>query len=748
MQQENQFFRSLFDNAPFPYQSLDSDGRILSVNKAWQEELRYERHEVLGRWFGDFVYSDQRETFRHRFAQFINEGSIQGVVWQLVRKDGSTLHVSFSGRIAQDESSRFLQTQCMFFDLSKRSEPEEQLRESEELRLALMESTEEGFALFDSELTLIYANAAGAQMLGVNAEEIAGNTMAEISPKSTRTESYGMYQLVLETGEPACMTEFTQSARFGERAIASQAFKVGDNLGVILHDVTEAKAAERRLQESEAHWRALVESTADHVVLLNPDLTIEYIHCAFPGLTVDQLMRTALYEYVVPTQQDAVRLMLQTVLETGKPISYETVYVDPEGKKMNYELRVVSRRRLGEIVGLIVSARDITDRKLDVERSEQLLKRETAMASLAIDFGRAETLLEVYRASYRQVKAVMATDCFIISRLDRARQQIKAAYVISDGDEQDVSALPRIALESEGNGIQSQVIRTGEALIVADNHVAMATTESLYHVSGERSEVSRLNPKEHVPGLLPSSLLVPIRFRSEIVGVMQVQSSQMNAYRTEDANLLAGLAGITAVAMENRELIGQLQGSYEGVIRALSKAIELRDPYTQQHQEGVARIAARIAQELHLPQEQVHAIELAANIHDIGKVIVPAEILSKPSRLTGAQMSIVQSHVASAHEVLEDTAFPWDIDGIVLQHHERLDGSGYPNGLQGDAIRLEARILAVADIADAMMAHRPYRPAHSLEDTMSELRRLRGSALDTSVVDACLDVLRQDAAAS
>ncbi|MBU1049602.1 HD domain-containing protein, partial [Candidatus Bipolaricaulota bacterium] len=141
------------------------------------------------------------------------------------------------------------------------------------------------------------------------------------------------------------------------------------------------------------------------------------------------------------------------------------------------------------------------------------------------------------------------------------------------------------------------------------------------------------------------------------------------------------------------------------------------------------------------------AIVLAANIHDIGKVIIPAEILSKPSRLSQAQMSIVQSHVAVAHEVLEDIDFPWPIDEIVGQHHERLDGSGYPKGLCGEDIRLEARILGVADVADAMLSHRPYRPAFSLQDTMDELLRLRGYALDAVVVDACLEVLKQEAVA-
>jgi len=207
------------------------------------------------------------------------------------------------------------------------------------------------------------------------------------------------------------------------------------------------------------------------------------------------------------------------------------------------------------------------------------------------------------------------------------------------------------------------------------------------------------------------------------------------------------LASITAVAVENRSLVTKSQAAYEGTIRALSKAIELRDPYTSQHQEGVARIAAKISEQLGLKGDQLRAVELSAHIHDIGKVVIPAEILSKPTALTDAQMLIVQAHVEAADEVLSGVAFPWPIADIVCQHHERLDGSGYPNGLRDDQIRLEARILAVADIADAMMSHRPYRPAFSLEETVAELRRLSGQALDSAVVDACLGVLEHESLA-
>ena|GEM_PF-1242470 len=748
MQQENEFFRLLFDDAPLPYQSLDSEGRILTVNKAWQTELKYEKHEVLGRWFGDFIHSDQRETFRERFRQFVEEGSVQGIVWQLQRKDGSTLHVSYNGRIAKDETSRFLRTQCMFFDLSRRSEAEVQLRESEELRTAFMDAADEGFALYDAQLRLIYVNPAAVHLFGSPECELLGRTLSELSPGVEETDRYAQYRRVIDSGEAFSIEEYQGLPHSDGDWYAVHVFKVGENMGVIWRDITDLKCSEQKLQESEARWRSMAEGSPDHVLILDQELKIEYVNFPSPGLTIDQLIGTPLYEYVAPAEQDSVRLLLQTVFDTGEPASYGTEYSSPEGSTISYESRAVPRIANGQTVGLLVSSRDITSRKQDADRIERLLKRETAMAALALDFGRATSLIDVYRTTYRQVRAVMPADGFIISRFDSANALLHASFLATDGAEQSVAALPPIALASDGKGLQSQVVRTGKPIIVAGYSEAMEESETIYHVSGDGAEVRKLNRDDQMPDSPQSMLLVSMRIRDEIVGVMQVQAYKPDIYRSEDAELLAGLASITAVAIENRNLVQQSQESYAGIIRALAKAIELRDPYTSQHQEGVAHLAVGIARALSISGERIRAIELAANIHDIGKVIIPSEILSKPSTLTNAQMSIVQSHVLASHEVLAGIDFPWPIDEIVIQHHERLDGSGYPAGIRGDEILLEARILGVADIADAMMSHRPHRPAFSLEDTLAELMRLRGSALDPAVVDACVEMLRIDAAST
>jgi PAS domain S-box-containing protein/putative nucleotidyltransferase with HDIG domain len=184
-----------------------------------------------------------------------------------------------------------------------------------------------------------------------------------------------------------------------------------------------------------------------------------------------------------------------------------------------------------------------------------------------------------------------------------------------------------------------------------------------------------------------------------------------------------------------------LQNSFFGTAEALSKVIEDRDPYTSGHSAGVAALAEAMARVMGFPEDQLTGIHIAGVLHDIGKMAVPVEILVKPGRLTDMEMSLIQIHPQAGYEILQGIAFPWPVAQATLQHHERMDGSGYPQGLKGDQIIPEARILGVADVVDAMTHHRPYRPAFSVQDTIAELSKGRGRFYDPQVVDACLEVL-------
>jgi putative nucleotidyltransferase with HDIG domain len=188
--------------------------------------------------------------------------------------------------------------------------------------------------------------------------------------------------------------------------------------------------------------------------------------------------------------------------------------------------------------------------------------------------------------------------------------------------------------------------------------------------------------------------------------------------------------------------LDKLERSLEGTFRAMSMTLEMRDPYMAGHQQRVSNLAVAIAQEMNLPWDKIEGIRFAGIIHDIGKIAAPAEIMTKPCRLTKTEFQLIKDHPRVGYEMIKDIAFPWPVAHIILQHHERLDGSGYPEGLVGDAIMQEARILAVADVVEAVCSLRPYRPALGLEKGLEEIRKGRGIRYDTRVVDACIKLFR------
>lgn len=192
-----------------------------------------------------------------------------------------------------------------------------------------------------------------------------------------------------------------------------------------------------------------------------------------------------------------------------------------------------------------------------------------------------------------------------------------------------------------------------------------------------------------------------------------------------------------------QERTRELRDNLLDFVTAIGATIEVRDPYTAGHQRRVAHLATAIARELHLTEDQIIGLRLASVVHDIGKIKVPAEILSKPGRLDAIEFDLIKRHPVTGHEILKSIKFPWPIAEAVLQHHERLDGSGYPSGLKDEEILPEAKIVAVADVVEAMVSHRPYRAGLGVDAAMEEITRNRGIIYDALVVDICVKLFRE-----
>jgi putative two-component system response regulator len=192
---------------------------------------------------------------------------------------------------------------------------------------------------------------------------------------------------------------------------------------------------------------------------------------------------------------------------------------------------------------------------------------------------------------------------------------------------------------------------------------------------------------------------------------------------------------------ELQEGLDKLQRAIEGVIKVIAVTVETRDPYTAGHQRRVTNLASAIAKELNLSQDHIDGINMAGLIHDCGKISVPAEILSKPTGLNEMELSIIKTHPRIGYDILKTIEFPWPVEQIVLQHHERENGTGYPQGLDKNEIIIEAKIIAVSDVVEAMASDRPYRPSLGIDEALEEIRNNRGVLYNSDVVDACLKIL-------
>ena len=249
-----------------------------------------------------------------------------------------------------------------------------------------------------------------------------------------------------------------------------------------------------------------------------------------------------------------------------------------------------------------------------------------------------------------------------------------------------------------------------------------------------------------------STIALPLIEKKRILGSLNIYSAEPDAFGEEEVKLLTELAndiayGIAVMEMRSKheraekaqkQSFKKVKRVLAGTVYALAEMSQRRDPYTAGHQRRVAQLACAIARQMGLPENQIEGVRMAALLHDIGKMYVPSEILTKPGQISDLETGLIETHAQVGYEILKTIEFSWPVAKTVLQHQERLNGSGYPAGLSGEEILLEARILAVADVVEAMSSHRPYRATLGTKKALNEISQNRGILYDPDAVDACL----------
>jgi putative nucleotidyltransferase with HDIG domain len=243
---------------------------------------------------------------------------------------------------------------------------------------------------------------------------------------------------------------------------------------------------------------------------------------------------------------------------------------------------------------------------------------------------------------------------------------------------------------------------------------------------------------------------VPIKFHDKVLGVLNLYLSAGHRRDNREEEFLIAVTHVMAGIIERKRAeeerqqgVDRLRKALGGTVKAIASMVETRDPYTAGHQRRVADLARTIATEIGLKSDRIEGLRIAGMIHDIGKIAVPAEILSKPTKLTAIEFGLIKNHVQAGYDILKDIEFSWPVARIVHEHHEKIDGSGYPCNLSGQETLIESKILTVADVVEAMASHRPYRPGLGINAALDEIAKNRGTLYEPEIVDACLKLFNE-----
>jgi PAS domain S-box-containing protein len=499
----------------------------------------------------------------------------------------------------------------------------------------------------------------------------------------------------------------------------------------------------------------LFETAQDGILIL--DYSTGKIEDANPFLTdllgysKDELIGKELWEIGAFIDKQPALLVFKELHDSGY-VRYENLPLrHKNGKALEVEFVSNAYRVNGDQV-IQCNIRDISDRKKieeDLRHSQALLEKQNwavlAYAHAAIALSKAETEDSLVRDV---CGAIVKEAPYVIAWVGMAEQDEQKLVRVAgmDGSAKSYAEGIQVSWAEDaptGKGPVGQCIRTGISTVIED-------TEVDPRFAPWRDRARRYD--------IRCVVATPIHDGDKTIGALAVYSKLANAFSQGEIHLFENLAdeiGYGLRSIKHREDLAQeikvrqvaqnqLAESLQATIAAMSKTMEWRDPYTAGHQKRVADIAVLIGEKLGLEKERLQGLHMAGMVHDIGKVAIPSEILTKPTALTALERQMVQGHVESGYQILKDVPFHWPIADMVRQHHERVDGSGYPLGLKGDEILLESKILAVADTIEAMASHRPYRPAKTLEETFSELTRLTGIFFDKEVVDVALDLFKNE----
>jgi len=700
-------YRELANSLPDIVFEADADGKVVFVNDKGFE-IAGISHEDLEKGLNalEFLAPDDRKRAMKNIQRLLANSSNIYDEYKILKKDGSTfpIIVTATPRKSKNAITGF---RALAIDISERKKTEETLKESEEKFRNLAEESP-NMIFINCRGKVVYANKKCEDKLGIGRAEFYSSNFSFLSLIASEDvellkSSFAKHM----RGEAVPSYEYTLVARSGTRINAIITTKLIDYNGEravmgIVTDITERKKAEDALRKSEEKFKQLAEVFPETIFEANMkgDITYANEHGLKQfGFTQEEIVSGInIFDLVSPLDRNLAMERIQTRIKDSdksdkRYLEYKAMKKDGSTfYAMALSVPIMVDGVPAGIRGFIL---DITEHKqaenmlYESEERYRLIAENTADTIAVFDLNLNPTYLSpsILKLRGYTVKEVMTQTLNQMLTPDSLQQ---ASKKFAD----------QMALELSGTADPTRTI-----LMELEEYCKDGSTVFVE---------------------LAASYLRDENFKPN--GILTVTRDITERKNAEE---------------KLRQTLESLRKAVVTTVQVLVSAVESRDSYTAGHQSRSANLACAIAIEMGLSQEKIDGIRMAGIIHDIGKLSIPAEILSKPTKLKEIEFSLIKEHSRSGYEMLKNVESPWPLAEIVYQHHERLNGAGYPRNLKGDEILMESRILAVADVVEAMASHRPYRPTLGIEAALEEIEKNKGILYDDTVADTCLKLFRE-----
>jgi PAS domain S-box-containing protein len=738
--------------SPYPVMLLADDGEVLLVNRVWEEITGFSIEDTP-------TISDWTEK-----AYGIRADNVSDVIGALYSSNRRSEEGEYTVRTAHGE----LRTWEVFsvplgpmgdgrnlvmsaaHDVTERRAAELDALEHEQRLQGVVDNAPFGAHMYelteDGELVLVGYNRTADEILGIDHAELLGLSIEVAFPGLVEDNQIPYeYRRVARDG----VIWETDQYSYDDAGIAGVfsviAFPFGaERMTAFFRDITEKRKVEVELEQSESRYRRLFESMEEafaycQIVFDDRGQAVDWVfldvNAGFARLNgvSDALGKSALE--IWPRLRESSPELFDASLRVGTTGQPEDIEVSTaSGRWLHLSL---SSPEKGFFVAV---GQDVTQRK----RAEDGLARS------------ARALRALSKVNEALVRAQSEEE--LLSRVCSAIVDIGGyglAWVGYAEQDEAKSINPVQSCPVDSEYVKSLEVTWGEGPGVrgpASQSIAKRAPVIVQNLD-EDPEYSKWRDVPGAAGFRAAIGLPLLASEGPAFGAVCIYSSERAAFDASEVGLLEEMASDLAFGIETqrsrllrtemeRDVLrtnARLEGLLKDIVATMGKVVETRDPYTQGHETGVAVLSRQIAEEMGLSADEVDEIEVAALVHDIGKLSVPAEILTKPTRLSEAEFAIIKEHPRTGYDILKDVDFGWPVAEIALQHHERMDRSGYPNGLAGEDIFLAARVVAVADVVEAMASHRPYRPALGLEAAVAEIRD-HPEKFDPQVIAALLRV--------